>query len=192
MKKAIKWMMKSVAFVVLVSAALLPLLMIISGVVYIVLHVIFSVISGERTPDLFWTLVFILYGVALLGALVFGAVKGVNALSNELQRMRSLRTCRKAGHDWAGYVCRRCGAGKPHAHEWNGCQCIWCGRIRNEGHQWEELRCEHCGGTGFVKRETGGTLSYGDLGYGDPDYEEPCGCDRPVTYRCSVCGMMMD
>ena len=92
-------------------------------------------------------------------------------------------------HDWDGCICRRCG--KTRDEERNGCTCRSCGKTRDEGHQWVETGCPNCDGTGFVKYESSGGLSYGDLGYGHP-LEEPCQYHQPVTIRCAICGKEKD
>lgn len=105
-------------------------------------------------------------------------------------KCRRCRKTRDEGHDWDVCICRRCGKTRDEAHDWNGCKCRHCGETRDEGHQWA-ITCPNCDGTGFVKCESGGTLSYGDPGYGDPDYEEPCRDHRP-RICCMICGREKD
>jgi hypothetical protein len=123
--------------------------------------------KGEGAPEWFIILWVSAIGVVLAGFLIFGIVKGIIAIKEEIEygreERKNKRKCRKLGHDWDGCkchrcrqkrdeghdwdecLCRRCGQIRDVGHDWDGCKCRRCGRVRSEGHDWNGCKCRRCG-----------------------------------------------
>lgn len=193
--------------------AVLPILII--GAIIVAGFGWLLILKGEGMPEWFQILWVAAIGVVLAGFLIFGIVKGIIAIKENIgykyEKWRIKRKCRKLGHDWEGCKCRRCGQiredghdweeckcrrcgrARSEGHDWNGCLCRRCGQIREEGHDWVTVVCPRCGGTGYLPYVNCG-LSYGDPDYGSDPYPKgpPCGCDKPEWLECTICGQKKD
>lgn len=183
MKDMVVWILKGIAFFALAVICLfLPLslaALALSGLAGALLNKeLFFTLQNAQ----WWTLLG-LYALVFGAAIVFVAVKGTSDPARRVRAALGSRVCARRGHVWAGYLCSRCGAIKPHEHDWDGCRCKLCGEIRDEGHDWIEHDCPRCNGTGYVLPEC-----YASSICGGPDYREPCGCEHPVEYECRICG----
>ncbi|MEN6595054.1 MAG: phage holin family protein [Clostridiaceae bacterium] len=206
MKDVFIWFFKGIGYFVLAVIGLFLPLLLVAFLFYGLGGAILDKRLYFSTHHILWWILLGLYALVFAVALVFAAVKGIEALSEEIRTLRNRYLCKKRGHDWDDLLhCRRCGEVQPHEHEWdgcrctlcgeirseghvwNGCKCVRCGTIRDEGHDWIEHTCQNCDGSGFVHPE-GTSYSYGDPGYGDPDYQEPCSCHHPTEYACRICG----
>ena len=206
MKDVVIWIFKGIGYFVLAIIGLFLPLLLIAFFFYVLGGAILDRRLYFSTHHILWWILLGLYALVFAAALVYAAVKGIEALADEIRILRDRRHCKKYGHDWNERLhCRRCGDVQPHehiwdgcrctlcgeirseGHIWNGCKCVRCGTTRDEGHDWIEYTCPNCDGSGFVTPE-GTSYSYGDPGYGYPDYQEPCQSHHPTEYECRICG----